>query len=236
MSHYLIPAVVSLGDSFSWTSVSEEILAARPFGDRHRCIGRSRGAARTRGWPRTHAQTRRGPRARLRRSRAGGASAPRGRAILRLTPPHGRGHADHRAGAVRRTDLRGSADAASSGHRGGSNRGRPGEEVGRTDRTIVVRKAGGKAQPRVDLRRGGSTDAFWSIAFGEDWERDRFLDWFKWQDHRLHEFAAHLDANDPASLRSVLLREMIETEQLARRNKLATSGRRPLCLWCGKAE
>ncbi|WP_019517499.1 hypothetical protein [Sphingomonas sp. Mn802worker] len=90
-----------------------------------------------------------------------------------------------------------------------------------------MRNAGGKERPRVELRRGISTDAFWSIRFGEVWERDRFLDWFKWQHHRLDEFAAYLNTNDPTSLRSLLLREMIETEQLARRNKLTTSGRRP---------
>lgn len=104
------------------------------------------------------------------------------------------------------------------------------------DRTIVVRKGGGKTSPRVELRRGGSDESFFSIGFGEGWERDRFLDWFRWQHGRLQEFADFLDANDPSALRARLLREMIEAERLARSNKLTTSGRRPLRLWCGQTE
>jgi hypothetical protein len=45
-----------------------------------------------------------------------------------------------------------------------------------------------------------------------------------------------LDANDPRALRARLLREMIEAERLARSNKLTTSGRRQLRLWCGQTE
>jgi len=101
---------------------------------------------------------------------------------------------------------------------------------------IGVFRSGGKAKPRIELRRGGSTEALWTISFGEAWERERFLDWFKWQYHRPEDFARHLAANDADARRSPLLREMIETEQLARRNKLTLSGRRPLRLWCGKTE
>lgn len=238
MSHSPIPAVVSLGDSSSWTSVSEETVASLHV---RSVIGIDASAALV-----------------VRRELVDGHGHTHGRVVDFVLACGDPAQAEHLLRAVERYSgsplltaaamriigperfaeqifvaARTLRAAAIAENQIAADLAKRSAEL---DRTIVVRKAGGTAQPRVELRRGGSTDAFWSIAFGEDWERDRFLDWFKWQDHRLHEFAAHLDANDPAFLRSLLLREMIETEQLARRNKLATSGRRPLRLWCGKAE
>ncbi len=81
---------------------------------------------------------------------------------------------------------------------------------------------------------GEDQAAIWSITFGEAWERDRFWDWLKWQRPRFNDFVEILDASDATTLRSRLLREMLETEQAARKNKLATTGRRPLRFWCGE--
>ncbi len=238
MSHPHIQAVVSLGDSSSWANVSEEAVGSlhvRPM------IGIDASAALV-----------------VRRELVDGLGHTHGRIVDLVLGCDDPQEAEHRLRAVERysgsplltakairligperfaEQISVAADAlaaaATAEDEAAADLARRSAEL---DRTIVVRKAGGKAQPRVEFRRGGSTDAFWSIRFGEEWERERFLDWFKWQHHRLDEFAAHLDANDPASLRSLLLREMIETEQLARRNKLTTSGRRPLRLWCGEAE
>lgn len=101
-------------------------------------------------------------------------------------------------------------------------------------RQIDVYFKGGKKEPRVELRRGNSPEPIWSITFGEVWERERFWDWFKWQRPRFDAFVTEMEADGPTSLRSRLLREMLETEQAARRNKLATTGRRPLRFWCGE--
>ncbi|PZU73884.1 MAG: hypothetical protein DI530_17000 [Sphingomonas sp.] len=101
-------------------------------------------------------------------------------------------------------------------------------------RQIDVYFKGSKTEPRIELRRGNSKAAIWSITFGEAWERDRFWDWLKWQRPRFHDFVEVLEGSDATTLRSRLLREMIETEQAARKNKLATTGRRPLRFWCGE--
>jgi hypothetical protein len=111
----------------------------------------------------------------------------------------------------------------------------PGVGPSSTARSSSARAAE-RTSPRVELRRGGSDESFFSIGFAEGWKRDRFLDWFRWQRGRLQEFADFLDANDPRALRARLLREMIEAERLARSNKLTTSGRRQLRLWCGQTE
>lgn len=101
-------------------------------------------------------------------------------------------------------------------------------------RQIDVYFKGGKKEPRVELRRGNSPEPIWSITFGEVWERERFWDWLKWQRPRFDAFVTELEAEGAMGLRSRLLREMLETEQAARRNKLATTGRRPLRFWCGE--
>ncbi len=101
-------------------------------------------------------------------------------------------------------------------------------------RQIDVYFKGSKTEPRIEMRRGNSKAAIWTITFGEAWERDRFWDWLKWQRPRFHEFVEVLEASDVTTLRSRLLREMLEAEQAARRNKLATTGRRPLRFWCGE--
>ena len=103
-------------------------------------------------------------------------------------------------------------------------------------RQIGVYFKGGKTEPRLELRRGNSDLAIWSIIFSEVWERDRFWDWLKWQRPRFHEFVEELASTDHTTLRSRLLREMLETEQAARKSKLTTSGRRPLRFWCGEVE
>lgn len=108
------------------------------------------------------------------------------------------------------------------------------EAEARLTKIIGVHFKGGKKDARLELRRGDSTDAAWSISFAEAWERDRFWDWLKWQRARFPEFLELLEASDAPTLRSRLLREMLETEQAARRNKLTTGGRRPLRFWCGE--
>lgn len=86
----------------------------------------------------------------------------------------------------------------------------------------------------LQLKRGNASEPFWRITFSEAWERDRFWDWLKWQTDRYEEFSAYLRTGTDVDLKSMLLREMLQTEQTARKAHLTTGGRRPLRFWCGE--
>lgn len=84
------------------------------------------------------------------------------------------------------------------------------------------------------LQRRGADNPFWRISFSEKWERERFWDWLKWQEHRFEEFSSYLETKSSLQLKSRLLREMLNDEAAAKRMKLSAGGRRPLRFWCGE--
>jgi hypothetical protein len=94
----------------------------------------------------------------------------------------------------------------------------------------------GHAQANADREAEYGTDdgRFWSIAFDEAWERDRFWDWFSWQTERFQEFADHMKDGDRLDLERKLLKEMIVTEQAVKKQGPGAGGRRPLRFWRGE--
>jgi hypothetical protein len=85
----------------------------------------------------------------------------------------------------------------------------------------------------IDLERGNGKELFWSIAFDEKWERDRFWDYFGWQRDRWPSFAEHLDGHDSRDLERLLVKEMFDAEKRARAEGVSAGGRRPLRFWRG---
>lgn len=85
----------------------------------------------------------------------------------------------------------------------------------------------------IDLRRGGQEDGFFVIWFRQQWERERFRDWWRPQVGRFPEFAAFFEQHGAKALERRLLKEMQETERRVRLAGLSAGGRRPLRFWRG---
>lgn len=85
----------------------------------------------------------------------------------------------------------------------------------------------------VAIRRGAEVEPLWTVLFREEWERERFQDWFRWQHDRLADWAAYLSTHSPLELERILLREMLQTERSARKAGTAAGGRRPLRFYRG---
>lgn len=86
----------------------------------------------------------------------------------------------------------------------------------------------------VTLQRGDEVEPFWTIVFGEKWERERFRDWWRWQRHRFADFAAFLEERDALDLERLVLAEMLATEKTVKAAGLSAGGRRPLRFWRGE--
>lgn len=86
----------------------------------------------------------------------------------------------------------------------------------------------------VNLRRGGHKKGFFVIWFRESWERERFRDWWRAQQHRFAEFAAFHNAQGASALERLLLREMQDTEKRIKAAGLGAGGRRPLRFYRGE--
>lgn len=101
------------------------------------------------------------------------------------------------------------------------------------DRTIAVYFTGDKKRLAVELRRGPLSPPFLKVIFGAEWERDRFWDWLKWQEHRHEDIAARVEKAGVEDVRRELLYEMLTTEQAVKKRGHGAGGRRPLLFWRG---
>lgn len=86
----------------------------------------------------------------------------------------------------------------------------------------------------LNLKRASDIDPVWEISFRERWERERFRDWFRCQDHRFAEWADHADGHRGRVLERLLLAEMLETEKRVKVAGLGAGGRRPLRFYRGE--
>lgn len=85
----------------------------------------------------------------------------------------------------------------------------------------------------IDLRRGGEDKGFFVMWFRQNWERERFRDWWRPQAHRFPDFAAFFEEHGGRALERKLLAEMQETEKRLKLAGLSSGGRRPLRFWRG---
>ncbi len=129
--------------------------------------------------------------------------------------------------------LRNAAEAREKDRAKAAEKAAKAEAKALRDRTIAVYFTGDKKKLAVELRRGPLSSPFLKLIFGAEWERDRFWDWLKWQDHRHEELAARVDEVGVEEVRRELLYEMLTTEQAVKKRGHGAGGRRPLLFWRG---
>jgi len=89
-------------------------------------------------------------------------------------------------------------------------------------------------RPGLSLQSGDEKKPFFLMSFSEKWERERVLDWLRWQKHRFHEFRDLFQAEGPVALERLVIAGMRATEAEIRTRGLASRGRRPLRFWRGE--
>lgn len=88
--------------------------------------------------------------------------------------------------------------------------------------------------PALGLQRGTQDRPFWKMRFTEKWERDRVVDWLRWQPERFSEFAEYQAEHGDLELERLVLAGMRKGEREAKAKKITSSGRRPLRFWRGE--
>jgi hypothetical protein len=89
-------------------------------------------------------------------------------------------------------------------------------------------------RPGLSLESGDENKPFFVMNFSERWERERVLDWLRWQKPRFQEFRALLEAEGAIVLERLIIAGMRETEADVKRRGLGSGGRRPLRFWRGE--
>lgn len=89
-------------------------------------------------------------------------------------------------------------------------------------------------RPGLSLESGDEDKPFFVMRFSEKWERERVLDWIRWQKPRFREFRDLVEAEGAVALERILIAGMRETEAEVKRRGLASGGRRPLRFWRGE--
>lgn len=86
----------------------------------------------------------------------------------------------------------------------------------------------------LGLQRGSEDKAFWRMTFTEKWERDRVVDWLRWQQPRFHELEEYLNEHGSLELERLVLAGMRNAERAAKAKGITSAGRRPLRFWRGE--
>lgn len=89
-------------------------------------------------------------------------------------------------------------------------------------------------RPGVSLESADEGKPFFVMRFSEKWERERVLDWMRWQKPRFQEFRNLVEAEGAVALERVVIAGMRETEADVKRRGLGSGGRRPLRFWRGE--
>ena len=89
-------------------------------------------------------------------------------------------------------------------------------------------------RPGVSLESGDEDKPFFVMRFSEKWERERVLDWLRWQKPRFREFRDLVAVEGAVALERLIIAGMRETERDAKRRGLGSGGRRPLRFWRGE--
>jgi hypothetical protein len=89
-------------------------------------------------------------------------------------------------------------------------------------------------RPGLSLESGDEHKPFFVMRFSEKWERERVLDWMRWQKPRFLQFRALVEAEGSVALERAVIAGMRETEAELKRRGLSSGGRRPLRFWRGE--
>lgn len=89
-------------------------------------------------------------------------------------------------------------------------------------------------RPGLSLESGDETKPFFLMRFSEKWERERVLDWLRWQKERFLGFRDLLEAEGTAAVERAIIAGMRETEAEVKARGLSSGGRRPLRFWRGE--
>lgn len=89
-------------------------------------------------------------------------------------------------------------------------------------------------RPGLSLESGHETKPFFVMRFSEKWERERVLDWLRWQKDRYLEFRELCEAEGQLALERVIIAGMRETEAQMKAQRRTSGGRRPLRFWRGE--
>lgn len=89
-------------------------------------------------------------------------------------------------------------------------------------------------RPGLSLESGDEDKPFFVMRFSEKWERERVLDWLRWQRPRFAEFRTLVAAEGAVALERVVIAGMRQTEADVKRRGLGSGGRRPLRFWRGE--
>lgn len=89
-------------------------------------------------------------------------------------------------------------------------------------------------RPALGLERGCDDVPFWKMKFEEKWERDRVVDWLRWQKTEFADFEAYFREFGSLELERHVLAGMRAGETAARARGLTSTGRRPLRFWRGE--
>ena len=109
------------------------------------------------------------------------------------------------------------------------------EEQARLRREInlfILDKKG--RRPGLSRESADQSKPFFVMRFSEKWERERVLDWLRWQKSRFIEFRDLLAAEGSAAVERTIIAGMRETEANIKARGLSTGGRRPLRFWRGE--
>lgn len=89
-------------------------------------------------------------------------------------------------------------------------------------------------RPGLSLQSGDGAKAFFDMRFSEKWERERILDWLRWQKPKFREFREVVEQDGAVALERLIIAGMRETEADVRKRGLSGGGRRPLRFWRGE--
>lgn len=89
-------------------------------------------------------------------------------------------------------------------------------------------------RPGLSLESGDEDQPFFVMRFSEKWERERVLDWMRWQQPRFREFRTVVESDGGVALERIVLAGMRDTEADVKRRGLGSGGRRPLRFWRGE--
>ena len=86
----------------------------------------------------------------------------------------------------------------------------------------------------LSLKSGDESSSFFVMRFSEKWERERVLDWLRWQKDRFVAFRHIHESEGSVALERLIIAGMRETEARVKTQGLSSGGRRPLRFWRGE--